>query len=56
MVKQLVEKTYDYSTDPAYMSPFAKQGSQALSWEFLGGKLDDITILLAAITTGNSTD
>ena len=56
MVKSIVEKTYSYSMDATYMSPFAQQGSQALSWEFQGGKLDDITVLLAAITTGHTED
>ena len=54
MVRKIVEKTYRYSTDSSYLSPFAKIGSQVLSWEFLGGKLDDITVLLAAITDSSN--
>ena len=50
MVKRIVEETYKHSTSTTHMSPFARLGSQALSWEFQGGKLDDITVLLAAIT------
>lgn len=56
IVKRIAEKTHQYSTDTLYMSPFAKQGSQALSWEFNGGKLDDITVLLAPITSEFSED
>lgn len=56
MVKRVVEKTYKYSVDPTYMSPFAELGSHLLSWEFQGGKLDDITVLLAAITDNTSPD
>lgn len=49
LVKQIAERTHEHSVDTTYMSPFAKLGSQMLSWEFSGGKLDDITILLAAV-------
>ena len=50
VVKRMVEKAYENSTDPSFMSPFALLGSQMLSWEYQGGKPDDITIMLAAIT------
>ena len=50
MVKRIVQKTYLYSMDTKYMSPFAQLGSQVLSWEFEGGKLADITVLLLAVT------
>ena len=39
--------------DESYMSPFAKAGTLALSWEFQGGKRDDITILLAGVTNSS---
>lgn len=50
MVKRIVQKAHHYSMDPSYMSPFAQLGSQILSWEFEGGKLADITVLLLAVT------
>lgn len=53
MVKEIVEKTHRHSVDSTYMSPFARLGSQALSWEFQGGKYDDITVLLAAVTSSS---
>ena len=49
-MKEMAEMTYNYSKNSSYMSPFAKQGSQMLSWEYQGGKPGDITIILAAIT------
>ncbi len=49
MVKSLVSKAHDLSLDDSFMSPFAVAGSRALSWEFQGGKRDDITILAAAV-------
>ncbi len=55
MAKTIVERSYSHSIDTSCMSPFAKQGSSALSWEFQGGKLDDITVLLAAITNYDTT-
>lgn len=50
MVKRIVQKAHHYSVDPNYISPFAQLGSQVLSWEFEGGKLADITVLLLAVT------
>lgn len=48
-MKEIVEKSYKNSVDSSYMSPFAQSGSQALSWEYQGGKPDDITVILAAV-------
>ena len=45
----LVEEAYRLSLDPNYLSPFTREGSQALSWEYSGGKPDDITVILAAV-------
>ena len=47
--EELAEEAYKNSLDFDYLSPFAKEGSCALSWEYSGGKPDDITILLAAV-------
>ena len=45
----LVERAFEHSQDTSYLSPFAKEGSEALSWLYIGGKPDDITVLLAAV-------
>jgi len=45
----LVERAFEHSQDTTYLSPFAKEGSEALSWLYVGGKPDDITVLLAAV-------
>ena len=45
----LVERVFEHSQDTTYLSPFAKEGSEALSWLYVGGKPDDITVLLAAV-------
>ena len=47
--EELVEEAYRLSLDPDYLSPFAREGSQSLSWEYSGGKPDDITVILAAV-------
>lgn len=47
--EQLVEKALVHSKDETYFSPFAKEGSAALSWDYWGGKQDDITVLLGAV-------
>ena len=44
-----MEEAYRLSLDPNYLSPFTREGSQALSWEYSGGKPDDITVILAAV-------
>ena len=49
VVTQLVERALVYSNDMTYLSPFAKKGSEALSWSYMGGKKDDITVLLGAV-------
>ena len=49
VVTRLVEKALVYSNDMNYLSPFAKEGSEALSWSYMGGKKDDITVLLGAV-------
>ena len=49
MVQEMAEKTYDLSRNLTYVSPFAKSASKDLSWEYQGGKPDDITIVLAAV-------
>ena len=51
--EELVEEAYRLSLDPDYLSPFAREGSQALSWEYSGGKPDDITVILAAVVEGD---
>ena len=49
----LVEEAYKLSLDSDYLSPFAREGSQSLSWEYSGGKPDDITVILAAVVNGD---
>ena len=51
--EELVEAAYGLSLDSDYLSPFAREGSQALSWEYSGGKPDDITVILAAVVDGD---
>ena len=51
---KLVEAAHARSLDPGYLSPFAREGSQALSWSYSGGKADDITVLLAAVALSSS--
>ncbi len=45
----LVKKALSLSRDEDYLSPFARDGSQALSWNYVGGKRDDITVILGAV-------
>ena len=47
--EELVEEAHRLSLDPNYLSPFTREGSQVLSWEYSGGKPDDITVILAAV-------
>ena len=47
--EELVEEAYRLSLNPDYLSPFAREGSRSLSWEYSGGKPDDITVILAAV-------
>jgi len=56
MARQLVGTTHKLSIDKSFMSPFAVAGTRALSWEFQGGKRDDITILVAAVLGSPSSD
>lgn len=46
---ELAERAYVYSHDTNYLSPFAREGCEALSWRFYGGKPDDITVILAGV-------
>ena len=48
VTEDLVEEAYRLSLDQDYLSPFAREGTQALSWPYSGGKPDDITVVLAA--------
>ena len=48
---ELAERAYQYSQDPNYPSPHSQEGCQALSWQFCGGKPDDITIILASVVS-----
>ena len=49
VAEELVDEAYKLSLESDYLSPFAVEGSRALSWEYVGGKPDDITLLLAAV-------
>jgi hypothetical protein len=49
VAEELTEEAHRLSLDADYLSPFAREGSQALSWEYSGGKPDDITVVLAAV-------
>lgn len=49
----LVERAWRYSLDETYLSPFAREGSEALSWDFCGGKKDDITVIVASVVSDN---
>lgn len=51
VTEDLVEEAYRLSLDQDYLSPFAREGTQALSWPFSGGKPDDITVILAAVVS-----
>lgn len=51
--ERLVEEAHRLSLEPEYLSPFAVEGSRALSWEYSGGKPDDITIILAAVVSND---
>ena len=51
--EDLVEAAYKLSLDDDYLSPFAREGTQALSWPYSGGKPDDITVILAAVVSDN---
>ncbi len=52
----LVERAYRYSQDESYLSPFAKEGSRALSWDFYGGKQDDITVVVASVVSDETAE
>lgn len=45
----LVETAFTNSNNEAYMSPFARDGSLAFSWNYVGGKQDDITVILGMV-------
>ena len=54
IAQEIVEDAYRLSLDQYYLSPFAMEGSQALSWEYSGGKPDDITLILAAVVNDDT--
>ncbi len=53
---ELVERAYRCSLDETYLSPFAKEGTEALSWDYSGGKPDDITVIVAAVVSETAKD
>jgi len=49
MVTRLVERAVAYSQDETYLSPLAHNGSRTLSWNYIGGKVDDITAIVSIV-------
>ena len=49
-VKNIVTKTAEQARDPDYMSPFALAAIKQGFGDFIGGKPDDITVLLARVS------
>ena len=50
----LVERTRELSVDTSYLSPFAADASKDSTWrqsEYIGGKVDDITVIVAAVVS-----
>jgi hypothetical protein len=52
LAKELVEEAYEKSNNKNYFSPFAKKAQENKKF-YLGGKPDDITIIVAFVTLTN---
>jgi len=47
----LAKRALDNGNNPKFNSPFAKSAKRALGIDIIGGKPDDITVLLAVVTS-----
>ena len=54
LAKSLATKAYEQSRDKKFASPFALRAKQE-GYQFLGGKKDDITVVVAEVTIGKKT-
>jgi hypothetical protein len=53
LAKELVEEAYEKSLDKNYFSPFAKKAQENKKY-YLGGKPDDISVIVAHVTLSNN--
>jgi hypothetical protein len=53
LAQVLVEEAYEKSQDKTYLSPFAKK-AQENKKPYLGGKPDDITVIVALVTNNEN--
>ena len=52
VARALAEKALEKSTDQTYFSPFAKSALEMINQKYIGGKPDDITVIVAQVNFG----